>query len=64
MVNNECINICGDGLKVTGEECDDGNDKSGDGCYNCIIEEGWICNTVCERIVYPDIIFTPDIYDY
>ena len=25
------------------EECDDGNEQSGDGCYNCHIETGWKC---------------------
>jgi cysteine-rich repeat protein len=30
---------CGNGKKDAGEECDDGNNKSGDGCsYNCTLE--------------------------
>jgi cysteine-rich repeat protein len=33
-----CEEICGDGVKVT-EECDDGNNQSGDGCSSsCKIE--------------------------
>ncbi|CAD8042898.1 unnamed protein product [Paramecium primaurelia] len=36
LVNNKCINICGDGLLTQGfEECDDGNQIEFDGCYNC-----------------------------
>ncbi|CAI2374122.1 unnamed protein product [Moneuplotes crassus] len=36
--------VCGSGLRVTGEECDDGNTVSGDGCSSlCEIEPGYIC---------------------
>lgn len=29
--------------------CDDGNDSPGDGCYQCRIENGWICpNNICK----------------
>lgn len=38
---------CGNGLLVTGEECDDGNTVSGDGCSaTCTLELGatWTCN--------------------
>jgi cysteine-rich repeat protein len=35
---------CGDGVRVPGEECDDGNIVSGDGCsWKCTIEPGYIC---------------------
>ena len=33
-----CTPVCGDGIIVTGkEDCDDGNNLSGDGCSNCKI---------------------------
>ena len=35
---------CGDGIKVDGEECDDGNLQEGDGCYACRIEGGYACS--------------------
>ena len=35
---------CGNGGENTGEQCDDGNTVSGDGCSNsCEIEDGWLC---------------------
>lgn len=50
------MNICGDGIKVSGEKCDDGNNKKGDGCSDtCEVEDGWICDLGCEKIVYPII---------
>ncbi|CAD8074288.1 unnamed protein product [Paramecium primaurelia] len=51
--NNICVyvcgeqcskNICGDGiLNIQIEECDDGNDQIRDGCYNCLLEKGFLC---------------------
>jgi len=36
--------MCGNGVTRSSEECDDGNDKNGDGCSEkCQIEEGFIC---------------------
>jgi cysteine-rich repeat protein len=36
---------CGDRRLDTGEECDDGNGLSGDGCSNiCQVETGWSCS--------------------
>lgn len=36
---NSCKPICGDGLKLSVEQCDDGNLVSTDGCYaNCTID--------------------------
>jgi len=44
MRDCECAAVCGDGHLVEGEECDDGNKKSGDGCNsNCEKETGWAC---------------------
>ncbi|CAD8130620.1 unnamed protein product [Paramecium sonneborni] len=37
---------CGDGLLQEQEECDDGNYQAVDGCFNCLIEENWICITM------------------
>src|SRR5262249_51290885 len=35
--------ICGNGIIDPGEQCDDGNTVSGDGCSNvCTIEAGWM----------------------
>ncbi len=37
---------CGNGVIESGEECDDGNDVSNDGCSSgCLIEKGWVCPT-------------------
>ncbi|CAD8155199.1 unnamed protein product [Paramecium pentaurelia] len=58
-----CQNICGDGLQVDNEQCDDGNENSGDGCFNCLIEDGWTCQDICELLNYPYLIFEEDIYD-
>lgn len=41
-----CTDDCGDGTvdDAAGEQCDDGNVESGDGCLpNCRIENGWSC---------------------
>lgn len=36
--------VCGNGIIEDGEECDDGNTRSGDGCsVDCQIERGWSC---------------------
>lgn len=29
---NDCLSICGDGIKTDFEECDDNNTLDGDGC--------------------------------
>ena len=40
-----CNGICGDSSLKGGNECDDGNSKSGDGCSSsCKIEFGWSCS--------------------
>jgi cysteine-rich repeat protein len=39
-----CSEICGDGLNLGINECDDGNKIDGDGCSSiCQIEPGWKC---------------------
>jgi len=44
---------CGDGALDAGEQCDDGNVTSGDGCSTiCQLEDGWSCPTPgqpCQR---------------
>ena len=40
-----CSAVCGDGIKLSFEACDDHNNVSGDGCSsNCTIEGGYYCN--------------------
>ncbi|CAD8182793.1 unnamed protein product [Paramecium octaurelia] len=56
---NQCSNVCGDGILQNEEECDDGNLDSGDGCSKkCQVEIDWICNqdTDCTFIKYPQLI--------
>ena len=36
---SRCVTTCGDGILDDGEECDDGNDASLDGCQDCLIGE-------------------------
>ena len=39
-----CLPICGDGLIIGNETCDDKNTISGDGCSStCIVESGYKC---------------------
>eukprot|EP00928_Gymnodinium_smaydae_P058539 TRINITY_DN4173_c0_g3_i1.p1 TRINITY_DN4173_c0_g3~~TRINITY_DN4173_c0_g3_i1.p1 ORF type:complete len:4825 (-),score=897.58 TRINITY_DN4173_c0_g3_i1:121-14595(-) len=49
---------CGDGRRSFEEECDDGNNVTGDGCdAKCKIEIGWSCST-SPLFVFPPI---PDV---
>ncbi len=47
-------NVCGDGLVSASEECDDGNNATGDGCNaGCGIEAGFACQgnpSVCDPV--------------
>ena len=56
-INNfgECKEICGDGLLMGENECDDSNLINGDGCSStCKIETGYECKgTFCWEIVNP-----------
>ncbi len=60
---------CGNGVLEVGEQCDDGNAASGDGCSaSCQIEPGWICialGTPCLREVYcgDGIVVPPETCD-
>ena len=40
----QCVVLCGNGIIDPGEQCDDGNTNSGDGCsLTCTLEAGWEC---------------------
>ena len=39
-----CASVCGDGVKLSFENCDDNNSNSTDGCDNCTIPDGFYCN--------------------
>ena len=42
--------VCGDGIYLTAEDCDDGNRISGDGCSaNCTVESGFVCTKPVSR---------------
>jgi MYXO-CTERM domain-containing protein len=43
-IDDTCGSACGNGQRVIGEECDDGDADDGDGCSSeCLVEEGWAC---------------------
>ncbi|CAD8190191.1 unnamed protein product [Paramecium pentaurelia] len=46
LIDNYCKPNCGDGITVYTEQCDDGNQQDGDGCYQCQAECPYceICN--------------------
>jgi len=50
--SSKCVTTCGDSLIAGKENCDDGNNKSGDGCdCNCKVETGYTCtvgNPTCK----------------
>jgi len=39
-----CVKTCPNGIVSGSEECDDGNNASGDGCYLCVITMGFVCD--------------------
>jgi len=44
-ISGDCQEICGDGIRLGGRQCDDGNTLNGDGCSSeCEIENGWKCS--------------------
>ena len=63
------VNYCGDGViqADAGEACDDGNERSNDGCSSdCQFEEGFRCylelgKTVCHSISCGNGVFEPDM---
>lgn len=45
--SDSCSTVCGDGIRVGSESCDDENSLSFDGCSaTCTIESGWTCDTI------------------
>ncbi len=55
-----CVSLCGNGTIDTGEECDDGNTKSGDGCSStCKIEVAGQ-NVLISEIMYDANAGSPD----
>jgi fibro-slime domain-containing protein len=47
--NQACAITCGNGAVETGEQCDDGNNDSGDGCAkDCTLEGGFMCPAVMQ----------------
>ncbi len=47
---------CGNAILESGEQCDDGNTASNDGCSStCVVETGWTCPTpgaACQKTAY------------
>ncbi len=45
-----CAGVCGDGVVVGDETCDDANDDATDGCDACAVTDGWYCGngTTCD----------------
>ncbi len=56
-INWTPIQVCGNAWVQTGEQCDDGNTTTGDGCSSiCVIEEGYACTgnpSSCSSIKTP-----------
>ncbi len=45
VLGGETLASCGDGTKIAGEACDDGNFGNGDGCSgSCTVESGYTCS--------------------
>ncbi|KAM3133428.1 hypothetical protein pb186bvf_014432 [Paramecium bursaria] len=62
--NQTCSSICGDGIKSTSEQCDDGNLRNRDGCDQfCNTETQFQCNaqrqiSICQQLQNIDLIVT------
>ena len=37
--------VCGDGIIDGAEQCDDHNGSAGDGCSECVVDDGWQCSS-------------------
>jgi cysteine-rich repeat protein len=55
--STEVAPFCGDGVLLVGEQCDDGNSESGDGCSSsCQIESGYVCTSPTSPIDSTNIV--------
>lgn len=53
MIGTVCV-LCGDGVLVSPEICDDGNKLNGDGCdQTCLVETGFNCTTLSPSTCTP-----------
>lgn len=47
--------VCGDGIRVGAETCDDGNTTAGDGCSaTCTVEPNYTCTTATPNVCTPN----------
>ena len=45
IFTDQCFEICGDGINLRKNQCDDNNTLSFDGCdSSCNIEKAWLCS--------------------
>eukprot|EP01137_Pigoraptor_chileana_P008764 Opistho-2@56068 len=40
--------VCGDGIQMGAEECDDGNADDHDGCSRCTVDSGYVCGNAAD----------------
>jgi cysteine-rich repeat protein len=69
LINAKCWEVkCGDGVRVAGEECDDGNLSSGDGCSpSCTLEKDCTAPQITSVTVYKpyrrlEVAFDVEVY--
>ncbi|CAD8104182.1 unnamed protein product [Paramecium sonneborni] len=62
LIQNICVNLCGNGLLNSYyEECDDGNNNGGDGCSSlCTLEEFYQCINLENQLTTCTFIKPPD----
>ena len=53
-----CVPVCGDGLLVGNEVCDDNNTESMDGCSaSCSVETGYNCSRSSSTVAFRYVVF-------
>ncbi len=62
------VPVCGDGIVIGTEVCDDGNTATGDGCdASCVVETGWSCDgadpTTCNTTCGDSIVVGTEVCD-
>ncbi len=58
--------VCGDGVVSDTEACDDGNDQPGDGCTDCVVDDGWQCEdepSLCAPVCGDDSLQGDEVCD-